>query len=105
MLGGPFIRHASEDSIRIQEQIILPVVLERLPGGRIFRSAATQVCRGGATLPHSEEAGSRPFQRNRIRLFPLEGLQEHKARISESAAKTHPESKLPFGESFAEQVH
>jgi len=31
--------------------------------------------------------------------------QDHKVRISESAAKTHPESKLSFGDSFAEQVH
>ena len=36
MLGGLFISHSGEDSIRIQEQIILPVVFERLPGEGYF---------------------------------------------------------------------
>jgi len=36
MLGGLFISHSGEDSIRIQEQIILPVVLEKFPGDGYF---------------------------------------------------------------------
>jgi hypothetical protein len=36
MLGGLFISHSGEDSIRIQEQIISPVVFERLPADAYF---------------------------------------------------------------------
>lgn len=36
MLGGLFISHSGEDSIRIQEQIISPVVFERLPADGYF---------------------------------------------------------------------
>ena len=36
MLGGLFISHSGEDSTRIWEQIILPVVFERLPADGYF---------------------------------------------------------------------
>ena len=36
MLGGLFISHSGEDSVRIQEQIISPVVFERLPADGYF---------------------------------------------------------------------
>jgi hypothetical protein len=36
MLGGLFISHSGEDSIRIQEQIISPVVFERFPADGYF---------------------------------------------------------------------
>jgi hypothetical protein len=36
MLGGLFISHSGEDSVRIQDQIISPVVFERLPADGYF---------------------------------------------------------------------